>query len=741
MQNVSDEYLEEMRMPFRGKSSVKAQIGLINSDAQENASITSSFEGSEVHLYDNNGSGSVTSTENDGSITFSFGDFHELNIAGLTIVFNTIPSSITVTNGAKTGSYIVTDRNFIIDDGYTECAYLKIIPNEGKLSLKSITFGISVIFMDKQIISTYRENTVSHICNELPVKRFSITVDNQNHMFNEDNPYGYTKYLRQGQELVYEYGRELENGDIFTIKGGKVYIKSWSSDHSQAVFECEGLLSSLDGKFNKGQFYSEGISAYDLAIQVFEDAGITNYKIDNTLKSVMIKNPIPICEHREALRMIAGVSRCTLMEDRDGDIVITSGVKPSYIGNVEFKGARDYCIPSSIFVDNSKYNYADAEYDYAVVDGTMRFLPEKNEYLQVGFVSDDIADNNGNFSQETSIKLSFQNEYDLRKAIIKYSVIYPTSITVTCKLKGNVVDTQTLTVDSLSSTYVYRGKINEMTITFNSAQPNQRVHCGSVVLLGKQKYDLTYHELKSMPVASALEKVSQVNVHSYLTDYEKMDEGTSKSSSISVQQEYNADGGDTLNVEAIESNYGASISTINAFAGEQLVEFDKPYYNYKIEGGKIKESGSYYVIVEMDGSQDANIYAQPLVVSDNVFTMNLSEEGVQKEITNPLIGDSFTAKQVAEWVSRYYDDDVEYDIVYRGDPAIDANDLMYLQNDFVDNNEIRIVTETISTSTGMDFACTLKARRNSYLVGAILAKAVVGRIRAGVSSVDSESDD
>ena len=71
MQYITDDYKEEMHLAWRGKSSINAQIGLINSDAQNNASITSSFSGSETHLYDNTAMGVVTSTEADGSSTFS----------------------------------------------------------------------------------------------------------------------------------------------------------------------------------------------------------------------------------------------------------------------------------------------------------------------------------------------------------------------------------------------------------------------------------------------------------------------------------------------------------------------------------------------------------------------------------------------------------------------------------------------------------------------------------------------
>ena len=131
MQYVTEDYRNNMSEPFRGESSVYVYIGLINKDAQDSAKITSSFSGSEDHLYDNTALSTVTSTEPDGSITFEFGDFYELNIAGLTILFGNIPTSITVTNGVKTGTYSIDGVSpFSFDDGYTNCHYLKIWTND-----------------------------------------------------------------------------------------------------------------------------------------------------------------------------------------------------------------------------------------------------------------------------------------------------------------------------------------------------------------------------------------------------------------------------------------------------------------------------------------------------------------------------------------------------------------------------------------------------------------------------------
>ncbi len=731
MQYVTDVYREEMSRQWRGHSSVYAYIGLINSDAQRNAKITSSFSGSEAYLYDSSGTGYVTSTEGDGHITFTFGDFYELNIAGLTIKFNNIPSQITVTNGVKSETVDVTDADFVLDEGYENCHYLTITPSSGKLSIRSITFGIGLQFTDRQMISTSRSNTVSHISDTLPVKKFSMTIDNRSGLFSKDNPFGYANYFEEKQEVIYEYGRELEDGTDYKIKGGKVLLKSWVSDDYQATFNCVGYIDFLEGKYTRGKFYENGISAYDLAVDVLEDAGISNYNLDDSMKSFIIFNPVPVVDYKEALKMIANVSQCTLFEDRDGNICMVNSNRPSFIHTTTFTGAENYCIPSSIFDDNSAYNYADAEYEYAKADGSLQFLPENNDYRAVGFVSSQIADSEGHFSNNPHINVTFKSEFDLNQLFLNFAVVVPTSVTVTSLLAGEVVDTQTLNSVFITTVYAYKGRIDALEITFNSAQPNQRIHLNNIEIDGKVEYELTYHELKDTPVASSLKKVSKINVHAYSYNEERMEEGYSKSSKIVTGTTPNDDNGDTLDITTEGSNYGSAVSVISAEEGLNKITFNTPYYNYKVSSGKIKEAGAYYLIVESDGRKDIDVFAQNYTLTNNTYTVNVHEKGEVVESTNPLISSLAMAKQQGEWLRKHYDDDLEYSLVYRGDPMLDADDQIYLENKFVIDNEIRLTDETIRTSMGMDFSCRISARRTSFKTSANLGDAVVGRFRVG----------
>ena len=64
--------------------------------------------------------------------------------------------------------------------------------------------------------------------------------------------------------------------------------------------------------------------------------------------------------------------------------------------------------------------------------------------------------------------------------------------------------------------------------------PNQRIHLNNIQLNGYIDYELTYHELKHAPVATSLERVSNLNVHIYSYTYEDTTKGTNNGTYVYV---------------------------------------------------------------------------------------------------------------------------------------------------------------------------------------------------------------
>ena len=141
MEYASDAYKEAMQENVRGKSYVWASLDLVNQYAQDTAYISSSFSGSETNLYnDAEPDGGATSTESDGSMTFTFGEYTTLLLDGVmfTLGNDPLPTSVTITNGTTSKTVTVSSAKVMLENDFSNCHYLKITPNSGDINIKKI---------------------------------------------------------------------------------------------------------------------------------------------------------------------------------------------------------------------------------------------------------------------------------------------------------------------------------------------------------------------------------------------------------------------------------------------------------------------------------------------------------------------------------------------------------------------------------------------------------------------------
>ena len=106
----------------------------------------------------------------------------------------------------------------------------------------------------------------------------------------------------------------------------------------------------------------------------------------------------------------------------------------------------------------------------------------------------------------------------------------------------------------------------------------------------------------------------------------------------------------------------------------------------------------------------------PQEVDDNVFvTQTLNDTGTIVTFENSLISTEEHALQVAEWIGNHYKNNVSYSIEgYRGEPRIQATDIMYLENDFIPELKVE-VNERKFTFNGA-FGGSLELRKALKLV-------------------------
>ena len=100
----------------------------------------------------------------------------------------------------------------------------------------------------------------------------------------------------------------------------------------------------------------------------------------------------------------------------------------------------------------------------------------------------------------------------------------------------------------------------------------------------------------------------------------------------------------------------------------------------------------------------------PQVVEDNVYLKkSINNSGEIRYCENQLISTEDHARTVAEWLGNYYANNISYDVQYRGDPVLEAADIIFMESDIV--NSLQVEVETHKLSFNGAFSGSLQLRR------------------------------
>lgn len=535
MQKASAAYKKAMKQPIRNRAYINARIGIVSSVAQNNvvadwdkngfayftnntepfkensverryATCEQDFsyldgsmyflppEGSNYEYYNN---GLVTN-ELLGSIYIDF-DGAVADIKGVTIDFGEYyPTSLDIEYDGGTKSYSNASRTFVTEDTFDAITYMVITPKtlvngQGRLRIEQFTCGISNTFTNKQVKSYSYKEYVSAISESLPSQDMTLTVDNQNLYYNPDSQESAITYMEQGQKMYVRFGYDVTgNGDIEWLPDTVALLKSWSATDKEAKFTLVDVFDmKLNETYYRGQYRENGISLYDLAVDVFEDAGFLpeEYSIDPYLKTLVVKNPMPVVRQSEALQIIANAGRCILSADRSGKVRIFNAIVPNMEATSDDQ--TEFSIVGNILSGQHDF-YAMASKDFSSLDGTMLFLPKTETYLStIGYVSNSVADEEGNFTNNPVVTITLEASATFYGFTIQFQSTAPREFKITTYYQGTTV--QEITVqnekllceieDELSS-------FDEMTLEFTKGYPNARVAIDNILFGDTSDYSM-----------------------------------------------------------------------------------------------------------------------------------------------------------------------------------------------------------------------------------------------------------
>lgn len=737
MQKVSKAYREAMKNPFRNRSYINIAIGVVNQNAQKTAKVDASetplayfsnaskpFNGfptdslyataeenfskvdgsmaflprSAGNIIHNNG---IVSDECFGSILIEFGTVG-LDIKGLTIDFGEcFPTSFTVENDSEIKQYKNTSRKWNTEDVFNGTSFFKITPISmvngiSRLRIHEMLFGIGKTFTNKDVKSFLFKDYVSPISENLPSQDMSLTVFNYDGEYNADNPDSALNYMEKMQEISVSFGYDVTgNGDIEWVDGNELYLKSWSADDKEAVFTATDRFDYMSGMFYKGKYRSDGISAYELAVEVFEDAGIPSdeYYIDPYLKNIMIYNPIPPVSHPEALQLIANACRCVLYGDRSRKIHLQSSFVPDMA--VVSNGETEFSNVENILSSDEKTAYAIASSGFTKVDGSLMFLPAPGNYLRTGYVSAEVSDSAGYFQENPKITISLEAEYISYGLLIRFRNIAPLEFMVRTYHENVLV--KEFTVNNPDLEYVNNeiyDLYDQMEIIFTKSNPYTRVTIDHLKLGDVTNYTLTYSsDLKKTPIGTRQDKINEIRVTRNV--YEK----SSQNDIVLLQEE--------IELSPEENEYVAYLSLASYSLTAQVID------NTDITC-EILDNSDYYVHLKFTGITQTQkvkyaIKGKEYVVKEVPFIKKHHPYGETIIWTNPLISSFEMAKELESWLATHFLGDMDYLLYYRGNPEFDANDLFYLELKNRDNPLIRAYQHELSFAGALNGS--IKARK------------------------------
>jgi hypothetical protein len=190
--------------------------------------------------------------------------------------------------------------------------------------ITEVDFGIIKVYSGENLISLKIVEEMDLLTNVVPSNELSFVVDNSDKIFNILNPDRLHEYIKENMKIEAKIGLQLEpNQDLYEyIKMGRFYLTEWTVDEGAMTVSIVGrsIFNSLE-KLSYSRLL-QSTNLYDLAEDIFSQANITDYKIDEKLKEVNTSGFTEPINMREALQLIAITGQSVIKEDRNGIITL-----------------------------------------------------------------------------------------------------------------------------------------------------------------------------------------------------------------------------------------------------------------------------------------------------------------------------------------------------------------------------------------------------------------------------------
>ena len=737
MQKVSKAYKESMKSSLRERAYIMISFGLVNQEAQAKATVDNgsyAYYSNKDNIFGEHIDDTVYATleeeftKVDGSMFFlpratEGGRYYDTGIVSdklisearceVIISLNTIATDfkgLTINFGenypvdfdivGSTGQTIEfrgnTKSKWSTEEVLENTTYIKLVfykmkNPQSRLRIYSIMFGYGLVYYNVSVMSSALYSYVSPIGADVPQFDFSVTLKNYDHYFNVDNPNSAINYLETGQEMDIMYGYQTPGSDtIEWIQGNHLWCSEWESDDNTATIRCQDIFRNMDGEYVKGLYSAAGKSYYALAEEILKDAGISEYYIDPRLKKLYSNNPIPRVKYKEALQIIANACRCVLTQSRDGKVQIKSNFMPS--ASIATNGEETYSNAANVLTDTPKVEYATLAGNYTPTDGTMFFLPRNGKAaLTTGYVSKEISGANGTFTKNPVVTITMEAIRAYYGLKLVFGTALPAAFTIRTYKGGEPVNEYPVEKDEINTTSIILRDFDDfdvMKIEFTkTAEPYNRIVLNYFSLSDVEDFTMNRRDMTSSPKAIKQELIKEVIVPCYTY------QGNNREENLVYED-------------------------IDVVAGEvETYYIQDPSYGYKVKLDEVEGKATvvawsnYFVTIKFNvtGSFKLEVQGYRYKIVEKYATVSINARGKTVKWKNPLISNTTMANELAAWLADYYTAGIEYEYDTRGNPELDATDIVYQENEFHDGMRVNIYRHTVNFKQA--FSGRVTARR------------------------------
>lgn len=537
---------------------------------------------------------------------------------------------------------------------------------------------------------------ISPISKEIAQRDATIKLMTKDDSFAVGNPNGYEKLLTSGTDVTIQFGFQMEDENtwwsgeyqIYWLDEVKLKLSDWNvGNDGEITLNCVDALQ-LSSK-TVTQF--PGMTYKDAFENECLELGLTASEADIS-EDYVYWGYCPKVDGKELLQQIANATGKYLkLTDEGGAELKTAYTKAN--SATATKTATEYANKvESAITGNDAIEYADFSTNYITMDGTMHFKPKSADVAlkNTGYVSQQSATNG---TIDASYECNFNEVVNLRAVWIRLGSIYPIDTVVTINYKDEQGNSQSHSETiRLYHDYKYDVSFNNVSsvkLDFSkTSESNSRIIIKCIEFITvNTAIEFTDLDRMSLPVATKADKVKQIKV-----GYSTLKTGE-------------------LSPMVTEMMDVAPYKRTSYEFASAYTDYEVTCSNDSTVSMTIVQSDDYTVAFHSNkrGNYEISISAKQKELLTSYYPIDVQYLGEEITWDNPLINSVERASAVAQILGNYYADTLEYEYDTRGNPELEAGDM--IDQFDIYQGKIPVMITEITTSFNGTFSGHVKTRR------------------------------